>query len=409
MEIGLTVLLFVCMTALLYVLLSLKITRQVDLQMKEFYKTRIHSDIQEFYREMEGYAALMENRIHRFKTLVERTDSAPPAPNAILDANTPTKKDSPRVALREQKIVKQDTPAKKNKPLKKNVVTKHTPAQDTKSPSQKKVQIRTQDAGPTSRTKKIPVASANKTHSPSHTLAPAQIEPVNDDTTIAEELLKDIFAKEAEPTNIVLPDEAKSRSEEKPSGEMGGGKKPNIFAAIGRKVSPFVFGPEQKTPLAASSTAAKAGVASNTTDLPRISKVLSEQEKSFSEVLRQAELIKAQKKTERERAAVEAKAEFYSSGDSFETKERLPREPKSQTPLQEREPLNAPDVRNNLAVKTLDDSTLRFLIQSLVKNDGYRHQALRVLTENNVSLEEISKLSKIEMGELELMRELRRF
>lgn len=409
MEIGLAILLFVCMTALLYVILSLKITRQVDLQMKEFYKTRIHSDIQEFYREMEGYAALMENRIHRFKSLVERTDIAPPTPNASLNGKGPAKKESPRATLHEKKITKQDTPAKKSKPLKEGTVTKHTPVQETKAPSQKKAQVRTQDRPPASHTKKDKTTSSHKTRSPSHTAAPIATESISDDTTIAEELLKDIFAKEAAPAPTVLPNEAKARSDEKPSGETGGEKKPNFFAAIGRKVSPFVFGSEQKTPPAASPTVAAPNVQSNTTDLPRISKVLSEQEKSFSEVLRQAEMIKAQKKAERERAAVEAKAEFYSSGDSFETKERLPRESQLQTPLQRREPLNAPDVRNNLAVKTLDDSTLRFLIQSLVKNDGYRHQALRVLTENNVSLEEISKLSKIEMGELELMRELRRF
>ena len=74
MEIGIAILLFVCMTALLYVLLSLKITRQVDLQIKEFYKTRIHADMQEFYREMEGYAALFENRIQRFRALVDRNE-----------------------------------------------------------------------------------------------------------------------------------------------------------------------------------------------------------------------------------------------------------------------------------------------------------------------------------------------
>jgi hypothetical protein len=68
-----------------------------------------------------------------------------------------------------------------------------------------------------------------------------------------------------------------------------------------------------------------------------------------------------------------------------------------------------PAQRNSLAVKSLDEHTISFLIDSLKHDAGYRKQALRALTENNIPLEEIARLSRIDIGELQLMSQLGKF
>ena len=71
----LLVLVFILMLALLYVILNYKLVKTVDKAFNESYQNRIQHDIQEFYREMESYSSLLENKIQRFKKLLERQDS----------------------------------------------------------------------------------------------------------------------------------------------------------------------------------------------------------------------------------------------------------------------------------------------------------------------------------------------
>lgn len=68
-------LVFLMLLGLLYVLLSIRLTRGIETKFRETYKNQLQRDIQEFYREMESYAALVESRINRYKTLVERHES----------------------------------------------------------------------------------------------------------------------------------------------------------------------------------------------------------------------------------------------------------------------------------------------------------------------------------------------
>jgi hypothetical protein len=146
-----------------------------------------------------------------------------------------------------------------------------------------------------------------------------------------------------------------------------------------------------------------AQVAATKTEQPSVAKASPVSD--FGEVLRRAELIKAEKQAARERAEVEAKAEFYAGGDSFQSAKTAIRAENISARI---EPVVQPR-RNALVVKELDQHTVNFLIDSLVKDNGYRKQALRALTENNISLAEIARLSKIDIGELELMRQLGRF
>jgi hypothetical protein len=125
----------------------------------------------------------------------------------------------------------------------------------------------------------------------------------------------------------------------------------------------------------------------------------------FAEILRRAEQIKAEKKAERERRELEARAEFYATGDEFVSTTR------TQVVESEQQIARAaqPAQRNRLAVKSLDEHTISFLIDSLKHDAPYRKQALRALTENNIPLEEIARRSRIDIGELQLMSQLGKF
>jgi len=403
MEIGLAILLFVCMTALLYVLLSLKISRQVDLQIKEFYKTRIHADMQEFYREMEGYAALFENRIQRFRVLVERNEAATKSYDTASERELLEN-------FKESAPVKIDT---KNKPaakvnekqkggLKNNSklipVAEKTKKGGTTIPNTKKA-IQPSTAKTQANEKNISARQKLVQHAVTPTpTAPMKIiaerhaqiavevaNEIENDSTIAEELMKDLFLQDqvnfshaANTTSVapksIVKEEAKIVETESPVSKL--------LANLGKSAGRVLFGEETTAAKSAAptpqiiQTAPPAAPAKGVAD--------------FAEVLRRAEQIKAEKKAEREKAEVEARAEFYRTGDAVSIGATT-------------------TARNALAVKELDTQMVNFLIDSLTTDINFRKQALRTLTENNIPLDEIARRSKIDIGELELMRQLGRF
>lgn len=438
MEVGLAILLFVCMTALLYVLLSLKITRQVDLQMKEFYKTRIHTDIQEFYREMEGYAALMENRIQRFKSLVERSEIASASSAAPPQAVQPVVATSePRPLARQQK--KKNAPQRKEyraAPAVKKRTTEPGASKGTAASAPKTARqvepkryvpavVRaTPPVQPRARPEKVQPVQATPVVIRDHAgraQSPAAEMGTEADTTIAEELMKDLFAQDEmqlspsvkTAASIVQPREAINRPSDA-AGESEKSAVSGIFARIGRALEPVVFGEKLRPPAAATSQTQQVSITAKAVP-PR-----PENQTDFAEILRRAEQIKAEKKAERERAEIEARAEFYSAGDAFVPSGRSVESYPGQRELVAGQNHSdrvaagsaAPretQVRNSLAVKSLDEHTISFLIDSLKHDAGYRKQALRALTENNIPLDEIARLSRIDLGELQLMRQLGRF
>lgn len=408
------------MTALLYVLLSLKITRQVDLQIKEFYKTRIHSDIQEFYREMEGYAALMENRIQRFKTLVERseavakqvvppketTTSGEPASNAPSGERKMPKKTG-RVTSKESKPM-----AEQNKKQ-----TVDLPKKTTDKKAGQKLAEKPLPARRINEKNVAPAESRAPMVSPAPPAMTAEMGDNDDDTAIAAELVKDLFAQDevqlshkkssAAPAQQVRP---VARKETPPITESGSAVM-GFLARIGKTVESALVAPKPAAPTGSAS--------SKSTTAPPAGQSMKNPD--FAEVLRRAEQIKAEKQAERERAELEARAEFYSAGDTFvasaQEKKTVPTSgEKATTTFSEKDAVNLVDPapansrqRNALAVKNLDENTIRFLVDSLRHDAGYRRQALRALMENNIPLEEIARLSRIDIGELQLMQQLDKF
>jgi len=60
---------------LLYILVKNRISIMMETRLKELYRDKISTDIQDFYRELESYSAIIDNRIGRLKTLTERHEA----------------------------------------------------------------------------------------------------------------------------------------------------------------------------------------------------------------------------------------------------------------------------------------------------------------------------------------------
>jgi len=65
------ILIFSLGIALLYTILNIRIMKNIDVKFNEKYKHQIHQDIIDFYRELESYSALFNNKINQLKKLNE--------------------------------------------------------------------------------------------------------------------------------------------------------------------------------------------------------------------------------------------------------------------------------------------------------------------------------------------------
>lgn len=74
MEVFYILLSLALLSALIYVIMKLQVSRMVDERLEKTYRAQVKSDIHEFYREMENYSALLENRVSRFKKLIEKQE-----------------------------------------------------------------------------------------------------------------------------------------------------------------------------------------------------------------------------------------------------------------------------------------------------------------------------------------------
>ena len=68
---GFLTLLFLLLLAFLYVLLQFRIQKIVDTKFQREYAEKIQADMREFYREMESYTALFDNRIQKISNLIQ--------------------------------------------------------------------------------------------------------------------------------------------------------------------------------------------------------------------------------------------------------------------------------------------------------------------------------------------------
>ena len=92
MDIILTIIICLLLFVVLYLTLNHKITHLINQVFRAQYQNQLKSDIQEFYREMENYAVLFENRIQRFKGLVDRHERSLKEWKRVLSDIKTTKK-----------------------------------------------------------------------------------------------------------------------------------------------------------------------------------------------------------------------------------------------------------------------------------------------------------------------------
>ena len=92
MDLFLLVSCFILMLAVLYLLLSRKINHSTERIFREHYKTQFRQDMTEFYREMESYAVLFDNKIQQFKKLMDRQNDQLEVWKNILDNIKTTQK-----------------------------------------------------------------------------------------------------------------------------------------------------------------------------------------------------------------------------------------------------------------------------------------------------------------------------
>lgn len=59
---------------MIYVLISSRINQLVDNRLRGFYETTIKRDMQDFYREIESYTSMLENRVSQMKQLLDRQE-----------------------------------------------------------------------------------------------------------------------------------------------------------------------------------------------------------------------------------------------------------------------------------------------------------------------------------------------
>ena len=60
--------------ALVYIAVQARVSSTIEKKLNAYYKSQIQGDMQEFYREMESHAAILDSRVGRFKKLIERQE-----------------------------------------------------------------------------------------------------------------------------------------------------------------------------------------------------------------------------------------------------------------------------------------------------------------------------------------------
>ena len=125
----------------LYVVINYKISTVVEQRFKEYYHNQVKADIQDFYGEMEIYTSILENRIQKFKLLIQQQETNLKKWSEILDNVKGSKKFkealsnihteiSTKIQLEDQKIIEKTENLKSNILNKTSKKLKNLPAID---------------------------------------------------------------------------------------------------------------------------------------------------------------------------------------------------------------------------------------------------------------------------------------
>ncbi len=404
----LIVLLFIMMLAFLYVLLSARLTHQLDTRFKEHYRAQLLRDMQEFYREMESYAALLENRITRFKKLTERHEEFTRRFEEVADSLRQSKKGKQLSDLSEfiERSLEKDkrildalaaitAVSAKNQQMAE--ISEKTAAQSkpaTRPIESVKAAKAPQPAKPSA---KSPQSATVKSRPSSKSAAPAA--SVADELTekeslsaqIAESVLNDLdvsavnMARKLEQAEETLATEITEKPETKPvranatSQESGEGFISRMLAGIGRAVLPVISGSNPVPHSTHRTEELNREVATPAIRSPMPAESSSHTPSSFLEALNQS-MGKTAPPPSPATALEKAADELFDNAPWF---------------AEEEQP----------AIAKLDPVELGALMQ-LLSDQSERPKALRKLLAHNFTIKELSSFSGIPMSELELTRRL---
>lgn len=201
------ILVFFLSSSLLYVILNYKMVQKMNQKFRENYQDIIVKDIREFYREMESYSALMENRVATFRKLILRQEANLKAWNEIAELIRKTRKGKQIDEYIQKNLQNENEILSILKKLEKPQETEQgvkapSPKEAplvTDSPSTKKEELRIEHSLPLKSAAKVPPIQESLPNK-----APIAREEVEDDSeNIAEEIVsmyKDEFRREPNKT-----------------------------------------------------------------------------------------------------------------------------------------------------------------------------------------------------------------
>ena len=248
----LLVLVFILMLALLYVILNYKLVKTVDKVFNESYQNRIAHDIQEFYREMESYSSLLENKIQRFKKLLERQDSNLVRWNDIFQQVSKSKKGRQINEFIESSLAKEQLLLQAWATLRTDSEKAVAQAQNNLERNQiiqPKRTLKAQANMATSKPKRETAQKKAKTSKPSNVAVQNkpvnELEPAKGEFSAAEELTM-ALEQGAEPVLEKSVEASQTMSTQATSDEPNTLMK--VFSRIGKAVAPIVLGQESTQP-----------------------------------------------------------------------------------------------------------------------------------------------------------------
>jgi len=353
--------------AIVYLMIRRRLESMIDEKMNSHYKKQMSGDIQEFYREMESYSAIIENRILRFNKLVTRQEAGLREWDEIRNTITKTKKGK-EVSRFIEENSRNTSELKAQLQHLKETVDKLTSTG------------RVENANPLTSKKESETVKTQKRNYPVAAKANAdkKIENSNFDSSlasIAEELVNELPDKTPLKGNVregniregnvrensVKPSlpgnkrplepkiaQAESQSEEKESGLV------KMFSGIGKMISPTI-GESTTETLIAESNQIKDDSKKNT----------------FRSQMDQRIPVKQSRKI------------INNDFDDIYSPDELPAKP-----------------QDSLAEKRFDPDELILLIQDL-KESNKRPHALRALMNSGLKVDQISELSNIPYSDLE--------
>lgn len=394
--------------ALVYILIQARVSSIIEKKLNDYYKSQIQADMQEFYREMESHAAILDSRVGRFKKLIERQEENLRAWEKIYQTLKSTKKGKEiNLLLKDFKDLKDEFQELKQAqaPLPgaapSSLATRakpETPALKTQKASAK----------PASSGKSAPKAPS----APSTRSAPAQASPKQPaqepSTHLPDDLYDDLIdsmQSSYKPERANTPEAPAPKSVQQQPVEPAPSSGKNVFttilSSIGKKVMPLLEKEPSQTPAPPSEPAQAFGsMLTQNFNTSREQRAPQGQKIQKSSSLREPGTL--------ESSPTPPGEELFEKKTAPPLKSRATQ--KSSPPASPEKQAIVPDettesVPPHSLEKKIDPESLIDLIERL-RGPAGRPEALRNLISCGFNIPQISEISGIPLSDLEMTRSI---